>query len=295
LKKQTEAARAAHQLEKQARHERHMNWFHESQRYKPQKKSSERRKSSRVPVDEIHQKELIEEKHGEDKMEDMKPQSRGREARYRKSSVISQRQGRSGGRYRPHSHSRSRSRSRSSIGTSVYGRAISPSNCSCDTSDSDESIQDIEEVWFPGGHADIGGGWALQEGEVPLSHVPLVWIVREAKKSGCQFDEDKMATLGCLDDSEDDVPPLADMPTIQVTDSPSAEKGMNGGFPGLAKDEDTFRGRIAVGATKGKIHDCLSFGKGLPGTAVLAWKVMEYLPFRRLDLLDDGSWKPIRW
>ena len=22
---------------------------------------------------------------------------------------------------------------------------------------------------------------------------------------------------------------------------------------------------------------------------------MEYLPFRRMDLRDDGSWKPIRW
>src|SRR5207245_879342 len=25
------------------------------------------------------------------------------------------------------------------------------------------------------------------------------------------------------------------------------------------------------------------------------WKIMEYLPFRRMDLRPDGSWKPIRW
>ena len=34
--------------------------------------------------------------------------------------------------------------------------------------------QDIEEVWFPGCHADIGGGWAKAEGEKwQLSHMPL--------------------------------------------------------------------------------------------------------------------------
>jgi Uncharacterized alpha/beta hydrolase domain (DUF2235) len=36
--------------------------------------------------------------------------------------------------------------------------------------------QDIQEVWFAGNHADIGGGWEKMEGEKwALSHVPLVW------------------------------------------------------------------------------------------------------------------------
>ena len=61
--------------------------------------------------------------------------------------------------------------------------------------------QDIEEVWFPGCHADIGGGWAKAEGEKwQLSHMPLgklfrcirshldvimkdLWEVREYSKS----------------------------------------------------------------------------------------------------------------
>ena len=37
--------------------------------------------------------------------------------------------------------------------------------------------QDIEEVWFPGAHGDIGGGWDLPADEEPLSHGPLVWMV----------------------------------------------------------------------------------------------------------------------
>jgi hypothetical protein len=292
LKKQTDAARTAHELEKRARHERHRNWFQESQRYKPKKQSTPRRESLAVPGDSNNEKRDSDTEEM-DNFDDIRPRAKGAEARYRNGSVISQSQGRRGSRYRP--HSRSRSRSRSSVGTSVQEREISPSNCSCDTSDSDESVQDIDEIWFPGGHADIGGGWALDEDEVALSHVPLVWIIREARKSGCQFDEEKMASLGCLDDCENYITPLENIPTIQVTESPTAEKNINGVIASLSTGEGGFKSRIIKGATEGKIHDCLTFGKGLPHSSVLAWKIMEFLPFRRLDLTDDGSWKPIRW
>ncbi|CAK7210114.1 hypothetical protein SBRCBS47491_000661 [Sporothrix bragantina] len=43
------------------------------------------------------------------------------------------------------------------------------------------------------------------------------------------------------------------------------------------------------------IHDSLEYGKGLHFMTVNSWKVMEYMPFRRMDLQSDGSWKPIRW
>ena len=46
-------------------------------------------------------------------------------------------------------------------------------------------------------------------------------------------------------------------------------------------------------ATKGVLHDCLEFNNGLPASSVLSWKMMEYLPFRRMDLRPDGSWKAI--
>ena len=46
-----------------------------------------------------------------------------------------------------------------------------------DSDDDEEVGQDIEEVWFPGCHGDIGGGWDLPSDEEPLSHGPLVWMV----------------------------------------------------------------------------------------------------------------------
>ncbi|KAJ9496369.1 hypothetical protein H2202_008032 [Exophiala xenobiotica] len=49
--------------------------------------------------------------------------------------------------------------------------------------------QDIQEVWFAGGHADIGGGWEKANGEKwMLSHAPLVWMVHEAEKAGLPLD-----------------------------------------------------------------------------------------------------------
>lgn len=49
--------------------------------------------------------------------------------------------------------------------------------------------QDIEEVWFAGGHGDIGGGWTKGDTESwMLSHAPLVWMVHEAERAGLKFD-----------------------------------------------------------------------------------------------------------
>ena len=54
-----------------------------------------------------------------------------------------------------------------------------------------------------------------------------------------------------------------------------------------------FHERLYSAATKGVLHDCLEFNNGLPALSVLSWKIMEYLPFRRMDLRPDGSWKAI--
>ncbi|OAA65386.1 hypothetical protein SPI_02173 [Niveomyces insectorum RCEF 264] len=43
------------------------------------------------------------------------------------------------------------------------------------------------------------------------------------------------------------------------------------------------------------IHDSLEYDRGLGFMTVTSWKMMEYLPFRRMDLQPDGSWRPIRW
>jgi len=46
---------------------------------------------------------------------------------------------------------------------------------------------DVEQVWFAGVHADVGGGYAHSNGSV-LSDIPLAWMAQEATKAGLQFE-----------------------------------------------------------------------------------------------------------
>ncbi|KAK3949466.1 hypothetical protein QBC32DRAFT_400207 [Pseudoneurospora amorphoporcata] len=279
----------------------------------------------------------------------------------------------------------------------------------------DEHEQDIDEVWFAGGHADIGGGWSVEEGQKPASHIPLCWMVREAMRAGLHFDPDKIRAMGCVDLMDDmgiehgpdtnaknqdkmksehlggpaasngngvaksctcshgtgttgtngrgnqQVNPNTTIPNITVR-SPSTPRILQQSSWKLDsfsmssfKDKDKSSGKsssrnkndketapdggpgaatctptspttdrtsmnnsgtsssssdssdscplhspwsfhtMITQAHTALIHDSLSFSCGLSFGSVLAWKVMEYLPFRRLDLSEDGSWKPIRW
>ncbi|WEW59150.1 hypothetical protein PRK78_004619 [Emydomyces testavorans] len=163
----------------------------------------------------------------------------------------------------------------------------------------DDGAQDIQEVWFPGGHADIGGGWELMPGEKwPLSHTPLVWMVQEAQKAGLHFDERKLQQFKC--DGPYERTPQGygvEKPSVIITDENGAHpspEDLDSDAPQAALNED-FHTALHLSSTQGHLHDCLSFDGGLSRISVLVWKVMEYLPFRRMDLQSDGTWKPIRW
>ena len=161
-----------------------------------------------------------------------------------------------------------------------------------DDDDDDDEEQDIQEVWFPGCHADIGGGWKLEDGESwPLSHAPLVWMVQEAWKAGLQLDPRKVKQFECLEEFEGEFSPIREESSWGQHDN--LEVGED--EKSRSTSSRNFHDALRLSSTQGWIHDCLSFGNGLPATSVLVWRLMEYLPFRRMDLQPDGSWKPIRW
>lgn len=55
--------------------------------------------------------------------------------------------------------------------------------------------RDLKQVWFPGVHCDVGGGYP--EAESGLSKIPLQWMLREAKQAGLLVDAVKeTAQLG---------------------------------------------------------------------------------------------------
>lgn len=170
--------------------------------------------------------------------------------------------------------------------------------------ETDEDDQDIHEVWFPGCHADIGGGWKLQGGETwALSHAPLVWMVQEAAKAGLEVDERKMKQFQCLEEYDGDYNPLREeivalRPNAVSRDdqeeNPEAYRTAPNEKQHSAASRD-FWHALHTSSTKGIMHDCLEFNQGLPSASVLSWRIMEWLPFRRMDLQPDGSWKPICW
>jgi hypothetical protein len=52
---------------------------------------------------------------------------------------------------------------------------------------------------------------------------------------------------------------------------------------------------MMIKARRAKVHDSLDFNCGMDFRSVLLWRIMEYMPLRRMDLQHDGSWKLIRW
>lgn len=207
--------------------------------------------------------------------------------------------------------------------TASFGSSIVPTRAHVDEEDEDEDLpQDIQEVWFPGGHADIGGGWPLDDSETfPLSHTPLVWMVREAQKAGLRFVHDQMVKLKVIDDifettdardyafdpdpdSMDNSQPL---PQIQVQspsrhasyadeNEPSQQSNIVSTLAGRFEARDLrVDETLKLATEKGMLHDCLQHGQGTPFGGVLAWRLMEWMPFTRMDLQPDNSWRAIRW
>ncbi|CAN9423683.1 unnamed protein product [Alternaria alternata] len=212
----------------------------------------------------------------------------------------------------PHETSgvRSRSADRSQL-DGVHGSAT-PSMRSYDAagtfnSQDEDGEQDIQE--------DIGGGWPLGDDDAALSHVALVWMVREAQKAGLDFDEDKLEALSCCHEeptttvsrAQNNIPmiaidPASPSPVIprKNSDAPSMDTA------GYTDDDNIlshhrehpnthFHKHLHSAATKGRIHDVLQFNNGANRMGVVSWNIMEYLPFRRMDLQEDGTWKAIRW
>ena len=43
---------------------------------------------------------------------------------------------------------------------------------------------DIKQVWFPGAHSDVGGGYKPDTNKALLADIPLKWMIKAARKAG---------------------------------------------------------------------------------------------------------------
>ncbi|RYO83046.1 hypothetical protein DL766_002421 [Monosporascus sp. MC13-8B] len=227
--------------------------------------------------------------------------------------------------FRPHSRSKSCATNRacSGNGMSVEDGKSEASREIYD-SDSDDEEQDIDEIWFAGGHGDIGGGWDIPENSKSASHVPLAYMIREAMRAGLNFDPEKLVEMGVVESLEaayafemanenlnanDGTDIRIDVSSPSPHESPTKSNvdRVDWGHSNNKSERDDYNGtgegcqdknpfhQMLRKAHLAPIHDSLEFSSGLGFFPVVSWKLMEYLPFRRMDLQPNGSWKPIRW
>lgn len=180
-------------------------------------------------------------------------------------------------------------------------------------------------IHIRGGHGDVGGGWEILPGSKSASHVPLIYMIRQAERAGLTFDPEKLIEMGLaeaiIDQDINNNTNGARRGTTGETQVPDIRIDVSGSSPTASPNEKQaeraqanwshFNNVRDFGKSEeaprrpfhdmlhkahvARIHDSLEFSSDLGIIPVLSWKFMEYLPFRRMDLQTDGSWKPIRW
>jgi len=96
------------------------------------------------------------------------------------------------------------------------GASTSLAGAQDDTACADKThhpVTDVEEVWFAGGHGDVGGGNVKDNVASSTNRVTLVWMIREiiCADPGIEFDTTLMANDGILPpDPDADVPAIRD-------------------------------------------------------------------------------------
>lgn len=126
-----------------------------------------------------------------------------------------------------------------------------------DIRESDEHHhEDIQEVWFPGCHGDVGGGWPADDNDddggkqhcesLQLSDIPLAWMISQVEQVGQKYPDSAIR---------------------------------------WRENVNTFKAHFTEKkeqALKGKIHDALAFNCGTNFVTVMFWKLMGRFSRTRL-------------
>ena len=140
----------------------------------------------------------------------------------------------------------------------------------------DQKKSNIREVWFPGNHGDVGGGWPAFEQTSPSK----MGYWESFKRAWSSFKVKKVKQV--LDDNRLQMSDMALEWMIREIDlvgrrEPKAKVHWSPGydhFKVLMSDKEA----VAANITRGFMHDCLSFGRGTSLFKVLMWKFFGKLP-----------------
>ncbi|KAK1723895.1 uncharacterized protein BDZ83DRAFT_720360 [Colletotrichum acutatum] len=187
---------------------------------------------------------------------------------------------------------------------------------------------DIKEVWFPGNHGDVGGGWSAIKDDPTWKDRELQKIREEKLKNGDFRTDDipdylKPPTLWNrflsffgrgqkdeeLDDSEDmqlsDIPLSWMIRELELADEEyrANSKNKETGLKWRPRRLDRFKQSIYQNeanqneALNGWIHDLLRLGNGMGYIKPLMWYLLEICPLIKRWELDDKTkeWKLCQW
>lgn len=162
-----------------------------------------------------------------------------------------------------------------------------PSLLSQDIRCSHGQKEDIKEVWFPGAHGDVGGGWPASDNdnlEDMQANGPSLWT---RIKMFWRTNKPKQATRDVRKDAFQlsDVPlswMIRELEHVAKLDPKSGVKwsyNAEGYKRAFAKDKSQKQ------ALKGLVHDSLSFSSGSGFFTVLLWKIMgKHEPLNQIYL-----------
>lgn len=142
--------------------------------------------------------------------------------------------------------------------------------------------EDIREVWFPGNHGDIGGGWPALPKKLPseMGWKERLWYIWSTRKP-TNLDED-------LDDNALQMSDMALEWMIREVDR-VGKREPRAAVHWSPASLDKFKGNmnsvdangisvVKTNVIQGFMHDCLSFGYGTALFKVLMWKFMGKPP-----------------
>ncbi|KAF8064899.1 hypothetical protein FPV67DRAFT_1500640 [Lyophyllum atratum] len=143
-------------------------------------------------------------------------------------------------------------------------------------------VCDVQEVWFSGTHADVGGGSHSNKEQASLSYIPLRWMIKEClfAGTGILFDPQYLVSFGINLRNL-----AAGLREKGFSDSDLAALNFSQDVLRRTQDNrpDISHAPQAQADVSAKIYDQLSLGKG--------WWILELLPttfgtYQRFD----GAW-----
>ncbi|KAK7403318.1 hypothetical protein QQX98_010907 [Neonectria punicea] len=163
--------------------------------------------------------------------------------------------------------------------------------------------EDIREVWFPGNHGDIGGGWPALPQKKPsdmrwTERLSYIWSTWKPKTPDIVLDDNALQMSDMALEWM-----IREVDRVGKKDPRAAVHWCSGFDQFKANMNQVDQNGVSVVKTdviKGFMHDCLSFGYGTALFKVLMWKFLEILPFvPRWELNDaikdaDKGWEPYR-